>query len=99
MAHDDIMSRDEVAAIAKLAKLSLSETETVAMTQELNAILDHVALLQELDLDSVVSNSDAVQVATPLRADEVTHKLTTGDALREAPTRDGSSFVVPKVVG
>jgi len=92
------ITRSEVEYIARLAHLSLSDREAEGMTRDLEAILDHVADLEELDTTGIEPTAHAIALATPLRDDEATAGLDPELALSNAPKRAGTSFVVPKVI-
>jgi aspartyl-tRNA(Asn)/glutamyl-tRNA(Gln) amidotransferase subunit C len=73
------------------------------MLLDLNAILDHVAQLNELDTSSVpplaqVSELDGAGGQGSLRDDAVQPSLDRTAAMREAPETDGVFFKVPKVI-
>ena len=46
-----VVDREEVLHVARLARLALSEDELDPMARELSAVLDHIAKIEELDLD------------------------------------------------
>ena len=93
------VTSDEVRRIATLARLELPEEAIEPLAGELSAILGYVDTLAELELDDVPAFTHALDRPTPLRADEVGPGLSPEEALGQAPRRDGTSFVVPKVVG
>jgi aspartyl-tRNA(Asn)/glutamyl-tRNA(Gln) amidotransferase subunit C len=92
------IGRDEVDRIAALARLSLSPDEADRMTSQLDAILDYVALLGRLDTSGVEPTSHAVPLPTPLRPDRSRPSLPPDVAVANAPAREGSAFLVPKVI-
>jgi aspartyl-tRNA(Asn)/glutamyl-tRNA(Gln) amidotransferase subunit C len=94
---------EDVKRVAELAHLELTADETHGMLHDLNAILDHVAQLNELDTSSVpplaqVSQLDGARGKTPLRNDAVLPSLDRAVVMREAPETDGAFFKVPKVI-
>jgi aspartyl-tRNA(Asn)/glutamyl-tRNA(Gln) amidotransferase subunit C len=94
---------EEVKRVAELAHLELTAEETQGMLHDLNAILDHVAQLNELDTNSVpplaqVSELDGAGGKRSLRDDEVRPSLDRAEVMREAPESDGAFFKVPKVI-
>jgi aspartyl-tRNA(Asn)/glutamyl-tRNA(Gln) amidotransferase subunit C len=95
MAH---ISRDEVERVAALARLSLSEAEATQMAVELEAILAYVETLAEVDTAGIDPTSHPIALATPLREDRAEAPLDPELALANAPEREGSAFVVPKVI-
>ncbi len=92
------ISRDDVQYVAALARLSLSEAELERTAHELDAILGYVETLSRLDTRDVVPTSHVIPLATPLREDRALAPLDPQLALANAPERDGSAFVVPKVI-
>lgn len=92
------ITREEVERVAALARLDLGPDEAQRMTTQLDAILDYVALLSEVDTKGVAPTSHAVPMATPLREDQPGTPLDPEDAVRNAPAREGSAFLVPKVI-
>ena len=92
------ISRGEVARIAQLARLSLSEDEAGAMAADLDTILGYVQKLQTLDTEGVEPTVHVMPLATPFRADEPRPSLPAEVALGNAPESQGSAFVVPPVM-
>ena len=93
----------DVQRVADLAHLELTPDETQGMLHDLNAILDHVAQLNELDTSSVaplaqVSELDGAARERSLRDDVVLPSLDRAVVMREAPETDGVFFKVPKVI-
>ncbi|KAA6457507.1 Asp-tRNA(Asn)/Glu-tRNA(Gln) amidotransferase subunit GatC [Acidobacteria bacterium AB60] len=94
---------DDVKRVAELAHLELSQDETPGMVKDLNAILDYVAELNELDTSGVapLAQVSELQGATPdasLRADVVLPLLDRAAVMAGAPESDGAFFKVPKVI-
>jgi len=92
------ITRDEVERVAALARLSLSDDEAERMAAELDTILGYVETLSRLDTAGVEPTAHVLPVETPLRQDRPVAPLDAGLALANAPERDGSAFVVPKVI-
>ncbi len=93
-----MLTREEVAEIAFLARLRLGEDEAERLRGELSKILDYVEELRELDTGGVEPMTHAVPMDCPLREDVVTPPLSADEALAEAPEREDDYFVVPRVV-
>ena len=93
------ITQDDVTRIARLARLTLTDTEQKAMVCELNDILESMSVMQQLDVSGVEPTAHVTPIPTPLRADVAHQSLSPDDALREAPQKSESSFVVPKIVG
>ena len=94
---------EEVERVAELAHLELKPEETRGMLADLNAILEYVAELNELDttgvapLAQVSELGNAVGAGTP-RADQVEPSLNRAVVMQEAPESDQVFFKVPKVI-
>jgi aspartyl-tRNA(Asn)/glutamyl-tRNA(Gln) amidotransferase subunit C len=91
----------DVERVAELARLELEPEETGAMLHDLNAILDYVAELNELDTAGVAplaQVTELVDAAGALRSDVVLPSLDRATVLAQAPETDGAFFKVPKVI-
>lgn len=92
------LSLEQVRHVAKLAKLELTDAEAERFRAQLSAVLDAVALLDEVNTDGVMPTSHAAQSANPLREDGVVEPLGVERALANAPRRVDDCFAVPKVL-
>jgi aspartyl-tRNA(Asn)/glutamyl-tRNA(Gln) amidotransferase subunit C len=90
-----VIDRDEVLHVARLARLQLSDEEVEPMARELSAVLDHIAKIDELDLEDVVPTTHVVEVTDGLRADEPRASLPREIALAQAPAVSDEGFSVP----
>jgi aspartyl-tRNA(Asn)/glutamyl-tRNA(Gln) amidotransferase subunit C len=90
-----VIAREEVLHVATLARLALSEEEIEPMARELSAVLDHIAVIGELDLDDVAPTSHVVEVTGALRPDEPRPCLAREVALAQAPATAEDGFLVP----
>lgn len=93
------ISRADVAHLADLARISLSDEELDHLATELPAILEHVRVVQEAAGDDVTPMSHPLQVSNVFRADEVRDSLTPEEALAGAPESEQQRFLVPKILG
>ncbi len=84
------LTRAQVQHIAELARLQLSEQEIDRMTEQLSAILEHAARLQELDTRSIPPTASVVPLQNVMRDDIVTPSLPREETLANAPDRDSS---------
>jgi aspartyl-tRNA(Asn)/glutamyl-tRNA(Gln) amidotransferase subunit C len=89
---------EEVRELAVLARLALTEQEIARMTGDLDAILDYVDAMRELDTTGVEPMTHAVPFDCPLRPDRVAPSLPVEEALANAPRREASFFQVPRIV-
>jgi aspartyl-tRNA(Asn)/glutamyl-tRNA(Gln) amidotransferase subunit C len=93
---------EDVHRVAELARLELAPDETGRMLRDLNAILDYVAELNELDTSGVaplaqVGEHEGAATAA-LRTDRLEPSLNRAVVMAEAPETDGAFFKVPKVI-
>lgn len=96
------LSREDVAHLASLARISLSDAELDRLGAELPAILDHVAAVQgvvESAHADVAPMSHPVPITNVFRADEPTPGLSRDEALAGAPASEEDRFLVPKILG
>ncbi|WP_019876355.1 Asp-tRNA(Asn)/Glu-tRNA(Gln) amidotransferase subunit GatC [Sporichthya polymorpha] len=93
------ITRDEVAHLARLARLDLSEDELAQMAGQLDAILNAVARVSEVADADVPPMSHAVPLTNVLREDEVRPGLTPEQALSGAPAAEDGRFRVPRILG
>jgi aspartyl-tRNA(Asn)/glutamyl-tRNA(Gln) amidotransferase subunit C len=98
---------EDVERVAELAHLELRPEETPAMLRDLNAILDYVAQLNELDTKGVAPLAQVSELvselqdeagAVALRADQQVPSLDRAAVMLQAPETDGVFFKVPKVI-
>jgi aspartyl-tRNA(Asn)/glutamyl-tRNA(Gln) amidotransferase subunit C len=100
------VSEADVTHVADLANLELTPTELPRMVRDLNAILGHIAELNELqtaDVPPMAQVSEALGLAPAaagesLRPDEIKPCLDRAVVMAEAPETDGRFFKVPKVI-
>jgi aspartyl-tRNA(Asn)/glutamyl-tRNA(Gln) amidotransferase subunit C len=87
-----------VRRIAHLARIAVAEDEVEHLQGELNAILDFVAQLDEVDVTGVEPMTSVTPMKLPMREDKVTDGGDAGRILANAPQTEDGFFVVPKVV-
>jgi aspartyl-tRNA(Asn)/glutamyl-tRNA(Gln) amidotransferase subunit C len=92
------ITKAEVAYVARLARLEFTEEQMELFTVQLNAILDYVGKLAELDTTGVEPTSHAMEVTNAFRDDTVGESLPVEEALSNAPEREDGFFVVPRVI-
>ncbi|MGD9022590.1 MAG: Asp-tRNA(Asn)/Glu-tRNA(Gln) amidotransferase subunit GatC [Deltaproteobacteria bacterium] len=93
------ISREEVAHVAKLARLNLDEDAVELYTKQLGDILTYMDTLNRVDTTDVPSTSHAIFINNAFREDEVKDSIPNEKALANAPQSEDGSFVVPKVIG
>ncbi len=93
------ISRDDVAYVAGLARLELSDDELELFTGQLAAVLDHAADVEALDTDGVVPTAHPLPLVNVLRDDVVRPGLDRDEVLGAAPAVEEQRFRVPPVLG
>ena len=93
------ITRDDVAHVAQLARLSVDDAELDTFTGQLAAILEHADDVATLDLADVEPTSHPYPLVNVLRPDVLGPTLTTDDALAGAPQAEGGRFRVPTILG
>jgi aspartyl-tRNA(Asn)/glutamyl-tRNA(Gln) amidotransferase subunit C len=93
------LSRDEVAKLAGLARIEMTEAELVELASQFGTILDAVARVQELNLDGIKPTSHPQPLENIARPDVVKPSLTPDEALSGAPAQDEQRFRVPQILG
>ena len=90
---------EDVAHVARLARLHLSDDELATFTGQLDAVLDHAADVEALDLDDVPPTSHPYPLTNVLRDDVVIPSLDRGEVLAQAPDVEDHRFRVPPALG
>src|SRR3954447_13908361 len=93
------ISRDEVAHLANLARIDLSDEELDHLAPQLSVILESVASIQGVAGDDVPPTSHALPLANVFRDDVVEPCLTPEEALSGAPAQEQQRFAVPRILG
>ena len=93
------LSRDDVAKLAGLARIEMTEEELVSLASQFGMILDAVARVQEVDLTGVKSTSHPQLLENIARPDVVLPSLSPTDALSGAPAQEEQRFRVPQILG
>ena len=92
------LSRDDVAHLASLARIDLSDTELDTMVGELGQIITSVAAVQQAPIADVEPMSHPMPITNVTRPDVVRPSLTPEDALAGAPASELSRFAVPRIL-
>jgi aspartyl-tRNA(Asn)/glutamyl-tRNA(Gln) amidotransferase subunit C len=89
------ITRDDVLHVARLARLALREDEIERLQEQLNAILEAVGKVSELELADVPPTSHPLELTNVFAPDEPRPSLPFEDALANAPERERKFFRVP----
>jgi aspartyl-tRNA(Asn)/glutamyl-tRNA(Gln) amidotransferase subunit C len=93
------LRRDDVAKVAKLARLRLSEAELDTFTEQLGQILEHANDIAALELEGVVATAHPFGLINVVREDVLTPCLPVEDVLAMAPDAEDGRFAVPRIMG
>jgi aspartyl-tRNA(Asn)/glutamyl-tRNA(Gln) amidotransferase subunit C len=93
------ISRDEVAHLAHLARLALTDGELDSFAGQLDAILGHVSQIQAVDVTGVEPTGNPLKDVNVFRSDTPQACLTQEEALAEAPKAVDGRFAVPRILG
>jgi len=93
------ISRDEVAHLARLARLALDPGEIDRFGSQLEVIISAVSRIGDLDTADVPPMSHALPLTNVTRVDEVRPGLTQEQALSGAPAAEDGRFRVPRILG
>jgi aspartyl-tRNA(Asn)/glutamyl-tRNA(Gln) amidotransferase subunit C len=89
------IEREDVLHVARLASLALNEDEIERLGAQLNAILEAVGKVSELDLAGVEPTLHPLELTNVWAEDEPHPPLPVEEALANAPEREGDAFRVP----
>ena len=93
------ISRDDVAHVATLARLYLTDEELDRFTVQLGAVLDHAADVAALDTEGVPPTAHPLPLVNVLRDDTVVPSLDPAEVLAQAPAVEDGRFRVPRILG
>ena len=92
------ISAEEVEGVALLARLRLTAEEKSQLILQLDAILEYMDKLNQLNTAEVEPFTHATETTSALREDAVTNQPNPEALLANAPARDGKFFKVPKII-
>ena len=88
----------DVAYVARLARLKLTDEETELFQKQLGDVLKYAEKLREVDVGGVEAAAHALPIFNVFREDAPRDWFTAEQALSNAPRQANGLFVVPKVV-
>jgi aspartyl-tRNA(Asn)/glutamyl-tRNA(Gln) amidotransferase subunit C len=92
------ISRAEVAHLAHLARIELTEAELDHLAPQLSVILESVASVSAVAVDDIPPTSHAVPLTNVFRVDETRECLSPEAALAAAPAVEQQRFSVPRIL-
>ena len=93
------ISRDDVAHVARLARLDLTDAEIAQFTGQLGDVLEHADDVAALDLADVPPTAHPLPLENVLRDDVVRPSLDRDEVLAQAPDAQDGMFRVPRILG
>ena len=99
MAEAHRLTRQDVAHVAGLARLHLTDEELDLFTDQLAVVLGHAADVASLDLADVAPTAHAMAVTNVLRPDEPRPGADRAEVLAAAPSVEDNRFRVPRILG
>lgn len=97
------ISRDEVAHLARLSRLALTEEELIHFAEQIDGIVETVATVQEVDTEGIAPLSHPTQNVdgdvSVMREDVPESLLTAEQALDQAPRQAQDRYQVPRILG
>lgn len=93
------ISRDDVAHLARLARLDLAPDELDHLSGQLDQIVTWVEKVSEVAADDIPPTSHSVPLTNVFRRDEQRPGLTAEQALAAAPAAEDGRFRVPRILG
>ncbi|MFL2760095.1 MAG: Asp-tRNA(Asn)/Glu-tRNA(Gln) amidotransferase subunit GatC [Dehalococcoidia bacterium] len=89
---------EEIKQISVLTRIAMTENELDVMRTQMSAILDSVAILNEVDTENVEPTGHTVDIKSVMREDEKQDSLTQEETLLNAPQREGSFIRIRAVL-
>jgi aspartyl-tRNA(Asn)/glutamyl-tRNA(Gln) amidotransferase subunit C len=94
-----ILRREDVAHVAKLARLTMSESELDMFTKQLSQVLEHANDMNALDLEGVIATAHPFGLINVVREDELRPCLDHDAVMAMAPDAEDGRFAVPRILG
>jgi len=93
------LRREDVAHVAKLARLIMSDAELDMFTEQLGQVLDHASDMNALDLEGVVATAHPFGLVNVVRDDVLRTCLDHDVVMAMAPDSEDGRFAVPRILG
>ncbi len=95
----DALRREDVAKVAQLARLRLSDDELDLFTSQLAQILEHANDIAALELGDIAPTAHPFNLVNVVREDVVEACLDRDEVLAMAPDAQDGRFAVPRIIG
>lgn len=93
------ITRDDVAHVARLARLQLTAEELDLFTGQLAKVLDHARDVEALDVTDVPPTAHPYPLRNVFRSDQISPCLDRDEVLSQAPAAEAGRFKVPPILG
>ena len=93
------ITRDDVAHVARLARLDVTDEEVETFTGQLAAVLDHARDVEALDTEGVPPTAHPLPLENVFRDDVPQPSLDRDEVLAMAPAAEEGRFRVPRILG
>jgi aspartyl-tRNA(Asn)/glutamyl-tRNA(Gln) amidotransferase subunit C len=93
------LTPDDVAELARLARIELTPDELAHLAPQLDVILESVAHVSDVAADDIPPSSHALPLTNVFRPDVITSSLPLADVLAGAPAAERDRFRVPRILG
>lgn len=93
------ISTDEVARVAALARIALTDAEVTKIAGELDVIATAVAKVSEVATPDIPATSHPIPLTNVMRGDVVGEGLDRDEVLAGAPAHEEGRFLVPQILG
>jgi aspartyl-tRNA(Asn)/glutamyl-tRNA(Gln) amidotransferase subunit C len=93
------ISPADVAHVATLARLDLTDDERERFAEQLGVVLEHFADVEGLDTSGVPPTAHPLPLDNVLREDVATPSLDRDEVLAQAPDTEDGRFRVPRILG
>ena len=95
---NDKIDDNTIKTVAKLSRLKLNQEQTHKFATQLSNILSYIEKLNQLDTNGVEPMAHCLPISNVLRKDEPIESIGSEKILQNAPQRDKSHFLVPKIL-
>jgi aspartyl-tRNA(Asn)/glutamyl-tRNA(Gln) amidotransferase subunit C len=92
------IGKEEIRHIAKLSRLSFSESEEEKFIKSFNDILNHVQKINSINTEGVEPCSNVFELKNVMREDKAEKSFDPEILLRNAPEKEETAYLVPRVV-
>jgi aspartyl-tRNA(Asn)/glutamyl-tRNA(Gln) amidotransferase subunit C len=93
------LTAEDVANLARLARIELSKAELEVLAPQLDVILESVARVSDVAAQDIPPTSHALPLTNVFRQDELRPSLSREQVLAGAPAAEQMRFRVPKILG